>query len=1176
MRLTRIGLQSYGNFESLDIVLTAQPGQIDVLVAPNGAGKSVIRQAICELLFGIRPQTPMNFMYPYPRMRLSADAVWPDGTTTGFVRRKGDSNTLLDAAGAPAPAVAARLPGAPDRQRLERLFALDSTQLEAGGRALLAAGGDLADALLSGAGELRSARDVLAQLTEYRDRTAPRTKHRKYPFHEAGEAMKDAQRRLAAALVRPQDWKAREDARDAAAGRRLEANSCDAAAKAALGRLQRVRRTRHTLAALDAAEGWLSAHPHAPDLPATLGSRWADALRQVADATAQHAERRARAADLAATCDGQATDDAVLAEEAALNALAGERGSTRQSRTDTPVLRAEREAVSGVIAGLLRQLGSACDPDAAAREIRSVAAIEAARRLILQHAKLAADLTAGPGAMEQARDGIAAAGAELASLPVPAQTDALEALTTEITVGGQPDMLRERSRAEAAAAACVVAAALARVPGGCTGVAALMAMAAPSDEGLARLDAALQLATRALGQAATAQEDASAKVAALAIALREQDAAGSLPDRAAVARARATRDAGWAMVLARLDGAPVDPAAERRFAGDASLAADYAHAVAAADTLADRRADEADRVQRASRLGSDAADADRLASRTQDTYVAVQRRQAEARAVWSAACAAIGLPGEATPGEVALGEVTMGEARAFLAARVRVIDANEAAGRVAADDAALERRHTGWAARLAGLLDGSGTDISALLGDARRVLAEARTMQTRRAALDGTIQAAEAELRKQSVRQSAADATYRDWKHAWNAALAALGRPSGEQPDVTGPVLDVLVRLEAEIAKAAELAGRLAKMQAQLASFDVDARAALGRLGASPRPDADLIAAVEEAVTRLARAREQRSSLQTLRDQATEAAAALAEATQALAAAGRARDDLIRQAGATDGAGATERIALADALREHVRARQSALVRLQEDGDGLSPAAIRAQADDHPADALPGEIAAAEAAMQDAQAVAQHAAGEEARLAAELASLVDDAEAGRAAHDLAAAQSRLGHVLEDSLVHHVAAALLENALMAVETTGDDPRLARIGGVFAALTQGRYPRVASGEAIVGGKVHRVLLACDGAGDEKQIDQLSEGTRDQLYLALRLVAIEDHAASGAPALPFIADDILQTFDDGRALAAFHALATLSAHTQVIVLTHHDHLAVIAGLLPAGIARIQHLPV
>ena len=69
-------------------------------------------------------------------------------------------------------------------------------------------------------------------------------------------------------------------------------------------------------------------------------------------------------------------------------------------------------------------------------------------------------------------------------------------------------------------------------------------------------------------------------------------------------------------------------------------------------------------------------------------------------------------------------------------------------------------------------------------------------------------------------------------------------------------------------------------------------------------------------------------------------------------------------------------------------------------------------------------------------------------------------------------------------------------------------------------------------------------------------MSDGTRDQLYLALRLAALEMHIDKSMP-LPFIADDLFINFDDERSTAGFEALRELSEQTQVIFLSHHDHL-------------------
>jgi len=69
-------------------------------------------------------------------------------------------------------------------------------------------------------------------------------------------------------------------------------------------------------------------------------------------------------------------------------------------------------------------------------------------------------------------------------------------------------------------------------------------------------------------------------------------------------------------------------------------------------------------------------------------------------------------------------------------------------------------------------------------------------------------------------------------------------------------------------------------------------------------------------------------------------------------------------------------------------------------------------------------------------------------------------------------------------------------------------------------------------------------------------MSDGTADQLYLSLRIAALEKHFAASEPH-PLILDDILINFDDRRAEATLEVLAELSEKTQVIYFTHHGHL-------------------
>ena len=98
-------------------------------------------------------------------------------------------------------------------------------------------------------------------------------------------------------------------------------------------------------------------------------------------------------------------------------------------------------------------------------------------------------------------------------------------------------------------------------------------------------------------------------------------------------------------------------------------------------------------------------------------------------------------------------------------------------------------------------------------------------------------------------------------------------------------------------------------------------------------------------------------------------------------------------------------------------------------------------------------------------------------------------------------------------------------------------------------------------------------------ELELNELSEGTRDQLYLALKLAMIRNRLVGreklGQARLPVILDDILVQFDDERSAAAFRLLGELSEMTQVIFLTHHAHLEQVArsafGERPFGVHRL-----
>jgi uncharacterized protein YhaN len=124
---------------------------------------------------------------------------------------------------------------------------------------------------------------------------------------------------------------------------------------------------------------------------------------------------------------------------------------------------------------------------------------------------------------------------------------------------------------------------------------------------------------------------------------------------------------------------------------------------------------------------------------------------------------------------------------------------------------------------------------------------------------------------------------------------------------------------------------------------------------------------------------------------------------------------------------------------------------------------------------------------------------------------------------------------------------------------------RTAELFSAMTGGRYGHLRLA-AEAGGEVLTVPTGSPSGTTGLGWSQLSTGTGQQLYLALRLAYLDLQADAGEP-LPLVMDDVLVNFDDERVRATLAALAELSERRQILFLTCHQHIVDIArDVLPA----------
>src|SRR5258706_11095 len=158
--------------------------------------------------------------------------------------------------------------------------------------------------------------------------------------------------------------------------------------------------------------------------------------------------------------------------------------------------------------------------------------------------------------------------------------------------------------------------------------------------------------------------------------------------------------------------------------------------------------------------------------------------------------------------------------------------------------------------------------------------------------------------------------------------------------------------------------------------------------------------------------------------------------------------------------------------------------------------------------------------------------------------------------------------LERYLELKTARDLVTAAMAAIRAEQQDPLIRRASELFAASTRGEFQGV---ETDIDDRGNPVVVGRRAGGGTASVATMSDGTRDQLFLAFRLASLENYGAATEP-LPFIADDVLVHFDDDRSAATLELLAEFGPRNHVLLYTHHRSVRDLAAPLAArGLANI-----
>ena len=245
--------------------------------------------------------------------------------------------------------------------------------------------------------------------------------------------------------------------------------------------------------------------------------------------------------------------------------------------------------------------------------------------------------------------------------------------------------------------------------------------------------------------------------------------------------------------------------------------------------------------------------------------------------------------------------------------------------------------------------------------------------------------------------------------------------------------------------------------------------------------------------------------------------------------------------------------------------RTHSLRLLGEAGDGLSEAELRAEQPALDPTLLGDEIALLRTQRAELLQALSTAARAVRDAEAEYEALARGRDAAGAARQRMEARGELLDIAERWILRQGAARLAGRAIERHRAVAQDPLIARAGALFKLATDGAFAGLGTD---YDDDDRPLLVAARDNGERVRVEALSEGTRDQLFLALRLALLERRA--GEP-LPFIGDDILASFDDRRTLLTLRLLADFGAARQAIVFTHHRHVADLASAAGADVVEL-----
>ena len=1164
MRIDRLTLARFGMFTN--VTLDLLPTGVNVIVGANEAGKTTAMAAIRQLLYGIPVRSEHGFVHPMQDLRVDAVLSNKTGTQLAIARIKRRADTLRSPVGERLDESLLRaMLSDIDERVYQALFSIGHEEVTTGGESLLENDGELGQALFGAGTGLTRLNKAMAQLKSKADGlfkesgSVPLINSGIRRYKDLSKEVRDLSKDTAKVVKLDDDLRQAEAALELVGARSRalsEKKNLAERVRATRPLVQARRQAKATLITLEGQGPRVT--PDVPDRLAAAQQRRRDARSKLAVASGDLERLNEQISQLN-------VDEPLVAQADLIGDLVTEIGALRQNVKDLPSLNKQVGDLERQLEALQRSLPEGCPVGANGLPAISVATRAAIDRLVQAYASLASASKSARSLLDDVSGRLGRARDHLRDSTTPLDIAQLRSAVGRVREEGRLEAarnatLRKLVELETNLSATVTAIGVTAAPRSVDG------LPLPAPSRVAEADTRVTASTTDVNRRETEiqflQAQQESKRATLDELLRRE----APPSEAELTEARERRDEGWRLVRAAwLDGG-ADAGVLAQWTEGAPLDTTYEVSVRRADGISDRLHRDASAVERRRSLERDLQEIEgALATQAEE----IKGARAKAEAAWQE-WTEIWVPLGVEPGARHEMDDLLDRLRqaAADAATLRGLDAE-----ASAQQTAIGSYRRDLSLLLVGLGVEIGDDLSlaALLDLAEIACARSDQARETRAGLQKSVDDLTKDVRGLEAKVAAAEGEMAVWMTQWAASVAVLGLTQGAAPSDVMAVMSTISKIEAVSESLGDKQRRVDGIERRNTSIEKRIVSVVEALSGH----ADIDVSQPEVAIGILNARLSATqhdatmyrSLLTQRDEKsvdvdtarTQVAASDTDITEMISAA-----ELGEEQALVDAVARTEQYS---ACTAHIVQAEKQLIATT----GLSLDRLEREVDDFERVDLETEIG--ELGHQ-CDRLDQHRE-EQALFVGELRKERAGIDAsGRAAVCAERAQETLADVVAhaDEYVRTVLArVLLKEQVADYRERNQGPILTRASQLFHDLTLGRYTGL---DTDMNEKGVPLILAQTSGYESLDVAKLSIGTRDQLYLALRLAALE-HFVQRRGSLPLTLDDLFVHFDDDRTEAGLRVLQCLSAHVQVLLFTHHESVAAQAqAVLPPPCVRILRL--